>query len=187
MKTLHSLSVLCIICIASLNTFAQYVCQPGAAPIMIQGSINPGDVQQAGRITRDGSPSSCNGDNAVLESATPVRRDSHNFTNPFNETVCVKVELDFTGCAGNQTQSVAYSAFNPALPSAGVIGDSGYSTINTGSYLFSVGPNANFTVGVNEIDPGTGCPLYKLKITYLRNCRQPGFDRTNDGRADIAV
>jgi hypothetical protein len=154
---------------------------------MIQGSINAGDVQQAGRITRDGRPSTCLGDNALIENNTALRRDTHNFVNPFNETVCVRVEIDFTGCAGNQTQSVAYSSFNPANPAANVIGDSGYSTINKGSYSFSVGPNANYAVGVNEIDAGTGCPLYKLKVTYLRNCRQSGTDITNDGRADITV
>ena len=170
-----------------LSVDAQYVCQREPNPIMIQGSINAGDVQQAGRLTRDGKPSSCTGDTFTFENNDILRRDSHNFTNPFNETVCVKVEMDFTGCAGNQAQSAAYSTFNPGNPALGVIGDSGYSTINKGSYSFSVGPNSNFTVVVHEVEPGTGCPLYKLKITYLRNCRQAGFDRTNDGKADVTV
>jgi hypothetical protein len=166
---------------------AQFVCQRAPQPVTIQGSLNAGDVQQAGRITRDGKPSTCTGDTAVMENNTALRRDTHNFVNPYNEQVCVRVEVDFTGCAGNQTQSVAYSSFNPANPAAGVLGDMGYSTINKGSYSFSVGPNAAFTIGVNEVEPGTGCPLYKLKVTYLRNCRQPGFDRTNDGKADLTV
>ena len=154
---------------------------------MIQGSLNVGDVQQAGRITRDGRPSTCLGDSAVLENNTALRRDTHNFVNPFNETVCVRVEMDFTGCAGNQVQSAAYSTYNPANPAQNLIGDSGYSTINRGSYSFSVGPNAAYSVVLNEIEAGTGCPLYKLKVTYLRNCRQAGTDITNDGRADITV
>jgi hypothetical protein len=181
----------CLILTAILSTAqvasAQYVCQHAPQPVMIQGSINIGDVQQAGRITRDGRPSSCSGDTAAIENNTALRRDTHNFVNPFNEQVCVRVEVDFTGCGGNQTQSVAYSNFNPANPAAGVIGDMGYSTIGKGSYSFSVGPNAAFTIGVNEVEAGTGCPLYKLKVTYLRNCRQPGFDRTNDGKADLTV
>lgn len=184
----RSLSVLAIAAAAIAQAQAQLVCQPAPDPIIIQGSLNVGDVQQAGRITRDGSPATCrSGGGAVLENNTALRRDTHNFVNPLNENVCVKVEVDFTGCAGNQTQSAAYSSFNPAQPAQNVIGDMGYSTINTGSYLFPVGPNANFTIGVNEVDQNSGCPLYKLKITYLRNCRQPGFDRTNDGKADIAV
>ena len=166
---------------------AQLACQLDPEPIVIQGSINAGDVQQSGRISRDGRPSTCAGTTALLENNTALRRDVHNFTNPFNEEVCVRVDMDFTGCGGNQTQSTAYSSFNPANPAAGVIGKSGYSTINKGSYSFRVGPNANFSVVVHEVDQNSGCPLYKLTVTYLRNCRQPGFDRTNDGKADLTV
>ena len=166
---------------------AQYSCVRAADPVLIEGSITGDDLAQLGRITRDGKPSSCAGDTANLENSTFLRRDTHNFVNPYNETVCVRVEQDYTGCAGNQTQSVAYSTFNPLAPATNVIGDAGYSTINKGSYSFSVGPNAAFTIGVNEIEQSTGCPLYKLKVTYLRNCRQAGTDLTNDGRADITV
>jgi hypothetical protein len=166
---------------------AQYACVRAENPVMIQGSLNVGDVQQAGRITRDGQPSTCLGDSASPENNTAVRRDSHNLVNPYNETVCVRVEIDFSGCANNQVQSAAYSSYNPATPAANVIGDSGYSTINKGTYSFSVGPNVGFTIVVNEIEPNTGCPLYKLKVTYLRNCRQAGTDITNDGRADMTV
>jgi hypothetical protein len=189
MKPLNCLLLaICIyISFAAQSVNAQFACVRAPEPITIQGSLNVGDVQQAGRITRDGRPSTCVGDNAVLENNTALRRDTHNLVNPYNETVCVRVEVDFTGCAGNQTQSVAYSGFNPANPAAGVIGDMGFSTINRGSYSFSVGPNASFVIGVNEVDAGTGCPLYNLKVTYLRNCRQAGTDITNDGLADIAV
>ena len=191
MKTLSAIFCFTLMVILTMTqiTSAQYVCQRAPeSPNEITGSLNVGDVQQAGRITRDGSASSCSGDGStVLEDNTARRRDAHNFQNPFNETVCVRVEVDFTGCAGNQTQSAAYSVFNPANPAAGVIGDLGFSTIGKGSYSFSVGPNAPFTVIINELDPGSGCPLYKFKVTYLKDCRQPGFDRTNDGRADMTV
>ncbi|MEO6335043.1 MAG: FG-GAP-like repeat-containing protein [Pyrinomonadaceae bacterium] len=172
---------------AAPAAIAQYSCVRAIDPVMIQGSLTAGDVQQAGRITRDGKPSTCLGDTAVLENGIAVRRDTHNFVNPYNETVCVRVEQDFSGCGGNQVQSVAYSSYNPANPAANVIGDSGFSTISKGSYSFSVGPNSAFSIVLNEIEPNTGCPLYKLKVTYLRNCRQAGNDYTNDGRADITV
>jgi hypothetical protein len=167
---------------------AQYICQPAPNPTVINGSITAGDVQQAGRITRDGRPSNCGSNGSGgLENNTALRRDSHNFVNPFNETVCVKVQVDFSGC-GAQTQSAAYSNYNPANPALNVIGDMGYSTINKGTYSFQVGPNANFTIVVNDIeDDGVMCALYNLKVTYLQNCRQAGFDKTNDGKADIAV
>ena len=190
MKIMRSVScsLIFVTLIAIQTVQAQFVCQPAPNPVVIQGSINAGDVQQTGRITRDGAPSTCQGTgSALLENNTAVRRDSHNLVNPFNETVCVRVDVDFTGCGGNQTMSAAYSSYNPANPAAGIIGDMGFSTINKGSYLFSLGPNANFTLVVHEIDQNAGCPLYKLNVTYLRNCRQPGFDKTNDGKADITV
>jgi hypothetical protein len=179
--------VFTIILIASPAAQAQYVCQPANVQT-ISGSINAGDVQQAGRISRDGKPSNCGAiGSGAVENNDTLRRDTHNFTNPFNETVCVKVEMNFSGCGGNQTQSVAYSTYNPANPALNVIGDSGFSTINKGSYSFSVGPNANFSIVVHEVEENTGCPLYNLRVSYLRNCRQPGFDKTNDGKADLAI
>ncbi|MDQ3799505.1 MAG: hypothetical protein M3384_08650 [Acidobacteriota bacterium] len=168
---------------------AQYICQPAANPIVVQGSINNGDVQQAGRITRDGNPSTCTGsESAAVENNTALRRDTHNFANPFNETVCVTVDLDFSGCGGAQTQAAAYSSYNPAFPAQNVIGDMGYSTINKGRFSFSVGPNAPFNIVVNDIeDDNAMCALYKFTVTYQRNCRQLGFDRSNDGKADFTV
>ena len=188
MKVLNCLFLIVAIYISFAGeALAQYACVRDGSPIMIEGSLNGDDMAQLGRVTRDGRPSSCVGDSGVLENNVLVKRDTHNFVNPYNENVCVRVEVDFTGCAGNQTQSIAYSAFNPLAPAANVIGDMGYSTINKGSYSFGVGPNASFSIGVNEVDQNTGCPLYKLKVTYLRNCRQSGTDITNDGKADPTV
>ena len=114
MKTLTAFFCFSLMVILTMTqiTSAQFVCQRTPAGDEITGSINVGDVQQAGRIVRDGAASSCSGDtDAVLENATARRRDTHNFQNPFNEQVCVRVEIDFTGCAGNQTMATAYSVF----------------------------------------------------------------------------
>jgi len=188
MKTFASIFCFLFTAIIIFSTSAngQLVYQRGSSQ-SVSGAINAADLTQLGRITRDGSPSTCNGDDvAAAENNTSVKRDAHNFANPFNEEVCVKVDMDFSACAV-QTQSVAYSAYNPLQPAQNVIGDSGFSTINKGSYLFSVGPNAGFTIVVHEVDPNMGCQAYNVKVTYLRNCRQPGFDKTNDGKADIAI
>lgn len=184
-RFIYLMAVVLSIAVPSVN--AQFVCQRAPLPITINGAIVGGDTQQAGRITRDGFPSSCTGGVGALENGTVVHRDSQSFTNPYNETVCVRVEQDYTGCTNNQAMSVAYSNYNPANPASNVIGDPGFSTIGRGSYSFSVGPNGNFTIVVHEVEPNTGCPFYSLKITYLRNCRQAGFDRTNDGKADPTV
>jgi len=186
MKTTRTIFCLMavVLSIAVQSVKAQFVCQRAPVPVTITGSIVGGDNQQLGRITRDGSPSTCRTGTSSAEDQISVHRDTHNFINPFNETVCVRVEQDFSSCAGNQMMSVAYSIYTPTSPATNVIGDPGFSTIRKGSYSFSVGPNANFAIVVHEVDANTGCPLYNLRVTYLRNCRQSGFDRTNDGRAD---
>lgn len=186
MKTTRTLFCLMavVLSIAVPSVSAQFVCQRAPSPVIINGSIVGGDTQQNGRISRDGSPSSCSGSFGLQENGTQLHRDTHNLINPFNETVCVRVEQDFSNCANNQMMSVAYSIYNPAFPASGVIGEPGFSTLNKGSYSFSVGPNASFAIVVHEVEPNTGCPFYNLRVTYLRNCRQAGFDRTNDGRAD---
>jgi hypothetical protein len=180
-----AMAILTLVSVTTVN--AQVSCLRQANPITIQGSINVGDVQQAGRISRDGRPSNCSGSTSSLENNVALRRDAHNFTNPFNETVCVRADFDFTGCGGNQTMLTAYSNYNPAAPGSNVIGDPGFSTINRGSFLFSVGPNANYTMVIHEVEANTGCPLYNVKLTYLSDCRQPGFDATNDGKADPTI
>jgi hypothetical protein len=190
MKALYLLLVVLLyVSFAALAVTAQYACVRGENPMNIEGSITPDDNAQLGRVFRDGKPSTCVGSSGTLHDTTFVRRDTHNFVNPYNENVCVRVETDFTGCGGvgHHMQSVAYSTFNPLSPANNIIGDMGYSSITTGSYSFSVGPNASFQIGVNEFDAGEGCPLYKLKVTYLRNCRQAGTDLTNDGLADPTV
>src|SRR5262245_16162983 len=132
MKALTCLFLVGIVAVQAAQ--AQLSCIRDQNPQVIQGSLTAEDNAQLGRHERDGKASSCSGDSATLENNTFRRRDTHNFVNPYSETVCVRVEVDFTGCGGNQTQSVAYSNFNPLSPAANVIGDLGYSTINKGSY-----------------------------------------------------
>jgi hypothetical protein len=135
--------------------------------ITIQGSLNAGDVQQAGRLTRDGNTHGCETPTAMagLEDNTAVRRDTHNLQNPYNTPRCIVVEADLSGCNGNQTQVVGYSGFSPATPATGVIGASGFSTIVTMRFGFQVAAGASYQIGINEVDFNTGCPLYKIKVT----------------------
>jgi hypothetical protein len=61
MKAIKSIFcfVFTVILISAPIVQAQYICQPAPNPIVINGSITAGDVQQAGRISRDGQPSNC--------------------------------------------------------------------------------------------------------------------------------
>lgn len=178
-----------LILTANQAAFSQYVCQPSGAPIVQAGSITAGDPTQNTRINRDGVPSSCTGG---APTAAPVAGtynfDQYPFTNPTGQEVCVVVEYDMTGCGGTtaafSTQVNAYSTFTPATPNVGVIGKPGFSTVATGTLLFRVAAGASFVVVVHNTAAGGTCNNYTFRLSYRTGCRQAGYDRTNDGKAD---
>ncbi len=187
-KTFTSLILTSILCLTYGTdlSFAQYVCQP-AGSALTTGSLTTSDPTQAGRIIRDGVPSSCNGKTNSLQNATAIHAKSYNFTNPTGQTACVTVDFDHTGCGTNSTEVVAYSTYNPATPSTGVIGDPGFSSTGTGSFSFRVTAGQSFTIVVHEITANTGCPSFSFRVSYNTGCRVTGFDRSNDGKADPTV
>lgn len=154
---------------------------------MQSGSLTAGDPMQTGRVVRGGIPSTCTGKSNTLQNATPVNYDAYNYVAPV--TGCATVDFNALACAGATTQAVAYSTFNPALPATNVIGDFGFSTTGTASFSFPVTSGVGFTVVVHDILEGTNvfCPNYSFTITYRTGCRQAGFDKTNDGKADPTV
>ncbi len=177
-----------LILMANQNIFAQYVCQPSGTPIVQSGSLTTNDATQTGRVVRDGVPSSCRGKTQALQNSTAVVQDNYTYTAPV--TGCAKLTFDGSQCGGATTQAVAYSFFNPATPNINVIGDFGFSTTGTASFGFPVTAGQNFTIVVHDIlDAGTNvlCTNYSFRIEYNTSCQQPGFDRNNDGSADIAV
>lgn len=171
------------------TTMGQYVCQPQGSAIVETGSISAADPTQTTRINRDGVPSSCTGGAPV---AAPVAGtynfDQYNYTNPTGSEVCVTVEYNMTGCGGTtaafSTQVNAYSTFTPATPNVGVIGKPGFSTVATGSLQFRVAAGASFVIVVHNTAAGGTCATYSYTLRYRTNCRQAGYDRSNDGRAD---
>jgi hypothetical protein len=40
---------------------------------------------------------------------------------------------------------------------------------------------------VHEVAANAGCPNYTFTLTYRTGCREPGFDKTNDGKADPTI
>jgi hypothetical protein len=179
-----------LILTANQVALAQYVCQPNGAAIVQTGSITAGDPVQTSRINRDGIPSSCTGG---APTAAPIAGsfsyDAYNYTNPTGADSCVTVEYDMTGCGGttnNSTQVDAYSVFDPNNANTNVIGKPGFSSTGTGTLQFRVAAGAAFTVVVHGVaTAGTGtCAAYSYKLTYRTGCREAGYDRTNDGKAD---
>ncbi|CAN5727553.1 hypothetical protein BH24ACI2_BH24ACI2_13070 [soil metagenome] len=168
--------------------FSQFVCQPSGSPIAQSGVLATTDPTQTGRVFRDGFVSSCAGGAPTQAPlAGTYRYDKYDYSNPTGQAACATLDFDFTGCGGNMTQVTVYSNYNPASPGTGIIGTSGFSSTGIGSLSFPLTAGQNFTVVIAEVGADTGCPSYKFTINYATGCRQAGFDRTNDGRADITV
>jgi hypothetical protein len=166
---------------------AQWVCQPAGGPVVLNGTVDVTDPTQTGRIIRDGRPSSCTGKTNALQNASPVHYDAHTLANPAGQAACAVVDFDFSGCGASSTQVNAYSSFDPATPDTGLLGDPGFSSTSSGSFSFPLTASQNFTLVVHEIAPNSGCASYSLTVSYRTSCRAPGFDATNDGRADLTV
>ena len=179
-----------VILTASQIALGQYVCQPNGAAVVQTGSITAGDLMQTNRVNRDGVPSSCTGGAPTAAAvAGTFSYDAYNYTNPTGAEACVTVEYNMTGCGGtanNSTQVNAYSTFSPADAGLNVIGKPGFSTVGTGTLSFKVAAGASFTIVVHGVAAvGTGvCTAYSFTLRYRTNCREPGYDRSNDGKAD---
>jgi len=170
---------------ANQIALSQYVCQPNGSPIVQTGSIVLADPTQNTRVFRDGIPSSCTGGTPVSAAvAGTYHYDSYTYTNPTGQDACVTVDFNFAGCGANSTQLNAYSTFNPATAGANVIGKPGFSTIATGSLGFPIAAGGSYTLVVHEVAANSGCASYTFTVTYRTNCRQSGYDRSNDGKAD---
>jgi hypothetical protein len=180
-----------LIVTAAPIVLAQYDCDVPVPAEVRTGAIINSDPTQTGRVFRDGIPSSCTGG---VPTAAPVAGsyhfDQYTFTNPTGLDACVTVFLDATGCGGtanNSTQINAYTTFTPANVMTGLIGKPGFSTIGTGTLGFPVAAGASFTITVHEVVANGNCAAYTIRVTYNTACRQAGFDRSSDGRADVTV
>lgn len=169
--------------------FSQLVCQISGSPIVQTGALTADDATQAGRVNRNGITGSCpTGKTNAIFNTTAVAQDNYTYNSPI--TGCAEVAFDATQCGGATTQVVAHSTFNPASPGSNIIGDFGFSTTGTASFSFPVTQGQNFTVVVHDIlesPTNLFCPNYTFTVTYRQNCRQAGFDQTNDGKADPVV
>ena len=173
---------------ANQTVFAQLVCQTAGSPIVVGGTLDASDLTQNGRINRNGITGSCpTGKTNTIFATTVLKRDAHNFTNPTGVPACVTVNFDATGCNLQTTQMVAYSTYDPANPGNNIISDFGFSTTGTASFGFPIAAGASYTLVVHEVVANTGCPNYFFTVNYKTSCQQPGFDRDNDGKANLAV
>jgi hypothetical protein len=154
------------------------------------GAIDASDPLQTGALVRDGSsPSTCfAGKPGVLADSTPRRYQAANSGTNNPNGNCLTVDFDFSGCgAPNAAYGALYlNSMNPANPAANVMGQPN-SLANKQSFSAPLTPGVSWQLIVHEVTPGQGCANWIASVTYRVGCRHPGFDLTNDGRADATV
>jgi hypothetical protein len=123
------------------------------------GTITTNDPTEARRVARNGVASDCNGKpypGAIAPGATPYHYDAYTVgQNNSSTAACVQVTLN----ASAGIHSVAYlESFNPNSIQTNYLGDLGVgNSANTNqSYSFSVPPNANLVIVVNETTSNAG-------------------------------
>ena len=134
--------------------------------LVFNGSLGAGDTQQTGRMNRFATVSTC----AVSKSypgnfTTTGSRfyDSYTVTNPSNVPVCATIGLT-SGC-GTSLFSAAYlNSFNPTSLATNYLADHGSSFPLTSFYEVTIPANGTIVVVVHEVNPGSGCSNYNLRI-----------------------
>lgn len=162
------LVALCVALSLSMGSFAR---DAEAITKTFSGkSITNSDPTQTGRLGRRGEASTCTSQKPFpgLLDPTPHHYDSYALKNGKKKS-CVTVTLTTPCESGHFLQSAAYRpSFNPANIARNYVADIGASPNGAPkSYSFIVPKNATFNVVVNEVDAGTGCSSYTLKVSGL--------------------
>jgi hypothetical protein len=170
---------------------SQLVCQLQSTET-INGAIDANDPTQNTRVFRGGTPSSCTGRTSAGGNPTTgtFRFDSFTRTNNTGRNACVSVQVT-TSCTttANPIFLTAYSSYDPANPNNNIIGIIGASpngtTTSPATFSFPVAAGASYTIVVNEVTANAGCSAYSLEVTTRVGCRQAGYDKSNDGKAEL--
>jgi hypothetical protein len=157
--------VLLLVVAGSSPVMAQSSC-----PFTVTGSLAPGDLTSNPRLFRDDPPNACGANQPCATSACAAcALDVYTFATPPGPTpACVQVTVT-TPCVGTQfTHSSAWlGVFTPPLIcTANYLADIGNSP-DLGapkSYSFNVPPATVFSVVINEVTAGGGCPSYQLDV-----------------------
>lgn len=185
------LIMICVMFVAN-SAVGQTNCVAIGSPTTVTGSLAAGDLTMTQRPFRDGTNSTCIlneviGGNAI---AGTFRYDATTFTAPASSgDVCVTVTYNNAGCGTNQTFVTAYSnTFSSTAVHTNLIGSIGSSIVGVDNQRvsFKVPGGSQFVVVISEVQTA-GCPAYSYTVSYSNSCQQPGYDRGNDGSADLSV
>jgi hypothetical protein len=133
---------------------------------VFSGSLATGDAQQTGRINRFAVVSTCAAPKSYPGDFTTSGArfyDSYTITNPTSAPICATIGLT-SGC-GTTLFSAAYlGSFNPASVGTNYLADHGSTFPNTAFYEATIPANGTIVVVVHEVNPGTGCSNYNLRV-----------------------
>jgi hypothetical protein len=146
-----------------------------SCPFTTTGSLAPGDLTTNPRLFRDDPPNACGANQPCATSACAAcALDVYALATPPGPTpACVTVTVT-TPCVGTQfTHSSAWlGTFTPPFVcNANFLGDIGNSP-DLGapkSYSFMVPPATTFSVVINEVTAGGGCPNYQIDVNGCQN------------------
>ncbi|MCP9754772.1 hypothetical protein EGI26_06295 [Lacihabitans sp. CCS-44] len=137
---------------------------------LFNGSLGAGDAQQTGRMNRFAVASTCAAPTTYQGNFTTTGSryyDSYTITNTRNVPVCATIAL--TSNCGTSIFSAAYlGSFNPASLGTNYLADHGSSFPGTSFYEATIPANGTIVVVVHEVNPGTGCAAYSLKVDVPR-------------------
>ncbi len=140
-------------------------------PVIIMGSLGPGDLQQTPRVGRLLPGSACGTPKAYPGplGAGLHFYDIYSFVNG-GAPACVRVDMS-TDCPAttNPIFTVAYlGSFDPNNIGTNYLGDSGDSPNPSNSFSVDVPANATLLINVQDIlDTAPGCPGYRLTVSGL--------------------
>lgn len=163
------------------------------ADYVYKDSIVATDADQTGRLTRNGTASTCAGKTCPGANTTVGTRDydSYFFSNNSSNAVCATIGM-MQNCGGNSIFAAAYSSYSPTSLCTNYMGDMGLSSTDTQFFSVTVPANSNFYVIVSSINVtgSTGtCKNYTLWVdlprtrvsidTFGGNCYKEKFAFTN--------
>ena len=142
-----------------------------SCPFTVTGSLAPGDLTSNPRLFRDDPGNACGVDQPCATSACAAcALDVYTLaTPPGPNPACVTVTVT-TPCVGGEfTHASAWlGTFAPPFVCNGnFLGDIGASP-DLGlpkSFSFNVAPATTFSVVINEVTAGGGCPSYTIDVT----------------------
>jgi len=141
--------------------------------LQANGSLSSRSSTQTGRLTRNGTASSCGSPKSCpgyLTTSGNYAYQAFSFTNTSGSAACVTVTLSTT-CSGTGSQAIFsetyLGGFSPSSLCSGYLADLGSSPSGSGSYSFDVPADTVFTVVVNAVNVGNYCSSFSLSVAGI--------------------